>query len=122
MLKAQLVQGKPDFHLSPVKPFPQSGLAVRRFPIPPVPGRVLPEAFFNIAGILAVCDRDHGLEKWRDIAYPLKERFRYLRSPKGRPPKEQFIYDYRESGVVWAVFHALSTFFKVLFPKRKNNG
>lgn len=73
-------------------------------------------------GILAVCDRDHGLEKWRDIAYPLKERFRYLRSPKGRPPKEQFIYDYRESGVVWAVFHALSTFFKVLFPKRKNNG
>ena len=71
-------------------------------------------------GILAVCERDHGLEKWRDASYPLRDRYRYLRSPKGRPPKEQFIYDFRESGFAWAVIHFISIQFKVLFPKRKN--
>ena len=73
-------------------------------------------------GIAAVCNRDHGLEKWRDAAYPLKERWHYLHTPKGRPPKEQFIYDYRESGLLWAVVHGISIHFKVLFPTRKNNG
>lgn len=72
-------------------------------------------------GILAVCDRDHGLERWRDGAYTLKERFRYLHTPKGRPPKEQFIYDYRETGLIWAVVHFISIHFKVLFPTRRTS-
>ncbi len=70
------------------------------------------------AGVLGVCDRNPGTPKWRNAAYPLDERIKYLLGPKGRPPREQFCYDCRDKGVFWAVGHAISILFKVLFPKR----
>ena len=79
------------------------------------------EVVVTAESILAVCDRDHGLERWRDGAYTLKERFRYLHTPKGRPPKEQFIYDYRETGLIWAMVHFISIHFKVLFPTQRTS-
>ena len=70
-------------------------------------------------GILAECDRNPGLPKWRNAAYPLKERFRALSDPKGRPLKEQFVYDMRLVNVFMATGHLLSLLLKVIFPKRE---
>ena len=72
-------------------------------------------------GVLAECDRNPGVPKWRDASYPLKERFKALTGPKGRPPKEQFVYDTRLSNAVVAIIHYVSLLVKVLFPK-KNKG
>lgn len=69
-------------------------------------------------GVLAVCDRNPGPDKWRDASYPLKERYAALQSPKGRPTGEQFLYDSRCRGVFWAVGHMVSVYLKMLFPKR----
>lgn len=69
-------------------------------------------------GILARCNRNPGIDKWRDGAYSLKERFHFLRSPKGRPPREQFRYDLRSMGFFKAVGHQVSIIMKVLFPLR----
>lgn len=69
-------------------------------------------------GILAVCDRNSPLPGWRDPSLSLKERYRAIRGPKGRPFKEQFIYDFRAHGPVMAVLHAVSLAFKVIFPMK----
>ena len=71
-------------------------------------------------GVLAVCDRNPGLPAWRNSAYPLKKRFAALMDPKGRPLKEQFVYDMRLSNVFMATGHAVSLLLKVLFPKREH--
>lgn len=69
-------------------------------------------------GILADCDRNPGIPKWRDSSVSLRERYRAVLSPKGRPFKEQFVYDFRSHGILKAVFHFLSVNLRVLFPKR----
>ena len=69
-------------------------------------------------GVPAVCDRNPGPEKWRDSSYPLKERYAALLGPKGRPPREQFLYDTRSHDFFWAIGHNVSVFLKMLFPKR----
>ena len=69
-------------------------------------------------GILCVCDRNPGIPKWRDRSYSLKERVRYLHTPKGRPPREQFLYDCRSQGFIFAIMHGLSIAMKVFFPKK----
>lgn len=57
--------------------------------------------------------------KWRDAAYPLRERLRYLKEPGGRPPREQFMYDIRNRGLFHAVGRFLTLVFLLLFPTRK---
>lgn len=69
-------------------------------------------------GISASCDRNPGVEKWRDANYPLKERYRFLKGPKGRPPSEQFLYDRRMSGIFYAIGHFIMINLKVIFPRR----
>ncbi len=69
-------------------------------------------------GILGKCDRNPGLPKWRDASLSVGERFRALRDPKGRPFKEQFVYDTRSANFFKAVGHYVSIFFKVLFPRK----
>lgn len=69
-------------------------------------------------GISAICERDHGLAAWRSSKHTLKERWRILKSPKGRPLKEQFIFDSRLKGPFYAIGHGLSVVFKMLFPKK----
>ena len=68
-------------------------------------------------GILASCNRNPGVPKWRDPSLSLKERYSVLLSPKGRPFKEQFLYDRRCCGILMAVLHFFSLNLKVLFPK-----
>ena len=70
-------------------------------------------------GVLAECDRNPGLPRWRNAAFPLRERFRALSDPKGRPLKEQFVYDMRLVNVFMATAHLVSLLLKVLFPKRE---
>lgn len=70
-------------------------------------------------GVLANCNRNPGVEKWRDASVPLRDRLRYLESPKGRPFKEQFRFDLRDKGIFWAIGHGVSVFFKMLFPVRR---
>lgn len=71
-------------------------------------------------GILAVCDRDHTLAPWRSSKYTLRQRRAYRNSPKGRPAKEQFIFDTRLKGPFYAIGHGLSIIFKMLFPKKES--
>ena len=68
-------------------------------------------------GVLASCNRNQGVPKWRDPSLSLKERYSVLLSPKGRPFKEQFLYDRRCCGILMAVLHFFSLNLKVLFPK-----
>ena len=67
-------------------------------------------------GVLAECDRNDGIPVWRNPDFPLKKRYCAITGPKGRPFKEQFIYDMRAYGPVHAVLHFLSLNLKVLFP------
>ena len=69
-------------------------------------------------GILGECNRNPGVPAWRDRNIPLRTRIANLHSPKGRPPKEQFRYDVRSRGVLFALLHGLSVAIKVFFPKR----
>lgn len=72
-------------------------------------------------GVLCECDRNAGIPKWRDASYPLKARFSYLLSPKGRPPKEQFLFDIRLMGIVRAMLHNISINLKMLFPLKNSS-
>ena len=71
-------------------------------------------------GVLAVCDRNPGLPKWRNRAFTLKQRYAAIMSPKGRPFKEQFLYDTRKGNVFSATVHFISLNIKVLFPKGRS--
>lgn len=71
-------------------------------------------------GVLGICDRNPGVPKWRNRAYTLKERVAFLHSPKGRPPREQFLYDCRCQGLFFAVFHGMSIALKVFFRKKND--
>lgn len=69
-------------------------------------------------GVLCTCVKSGKIQKWRDRSYPLSERIAFLYAPDGRPPHQQFIYDCRSRGFVYAVIHGLSIALKVFFPKK----
>lgn len=67
-------------------------------------------------GILAVCERDHGIPAWRDASKSIKQRYEALGRPNGRPPREQFIYDMRAYNVLYAIAHFFTLNLRVLIP------
>ena len=71
-------------------------------------------------GILAKCDRNAGIPAWRDASFSLRERYAAITSPKGRPFKEQFVYDLRSEGILKALTHFVTLNLRVLFPKRRS--
>ena len=71
-------------------------------------------------GILASCDRNPGIPVWRDGAYSLKQRYASVTGPKGRPFREQFIYDVRSEGWLMAIMHFVTLNLRVIFPARKS--
>lgn len=73
-------------------------------------------------GVVGECGRNPGLPKWRDPAVPLKKRYAALLGPKGRPPKEQFLFDCRIWNVFYAIGHMISIHLKVLFPFDRRQG
>ena len=70
-------------------------------------------------GVLATYNPDMRVPEWRNSAYTLKERYRLLCNPKGRPPKEQFLYDLRSAGFFQAVARFITLNFKVIFAHGK---
>lgn len=70
-------------------------------------------------GTLAICDRHDSVPAWRDSSVSIKARYQALSSPKGRPLKEQFVYDMRLYNVFYALGHFVTTNLRVIFPKRK---
>lgn len=70
-------------------------------------------------GVLAECDRNPVVPQWRNPDVSIRDRYRAIMGPKGRPFKEQFRYDFRAYGPFHAVLHFLSLNFKVIFPVRK---
>lgn len=70
-------------------------------------------------GILATCNRNPGVPEWRNSSRSLKQRYEALKHPKGRPLREQFIYDTRLYNVFYAVGHFITLNLRVLFPKRR---
>lgn len=71
-------------------------------------------------GILAEGAAVDPVPVWRDSDYSLKERYRFLIGPEGRPPRELFRFDLRRSGFFPALGHLISVLVRVLFPKRKS--
>lgn len=69
-------------------------------------------------GYLCVCDRNPGVPKWKNRNFSLSERFAHYCGPKGRPPKEQFLYDCRAKNVVFAIGHQIMLALRVLFPRK----
>lgn len=69
-------------------------------------------------GILAECDRNPGFPDWRDASKSIRQRFQSLWHPKGRPFREQFIYDMRLRNVFFAIGHIITINLRVLVPKK----
>lgn len=70
-------------------------------------------------GILADGKRMESVPVWRDSDYSLRERYKFLIGPQGRPPRELFRFDIRRTNIFGAVYHLVAVFVRVLFPKRK---
>jgi GT2 family glycosyltransferase len=69
------------------------------------------------AGILADCSRKVTLPSYRDASLTLRERYEALSKPKGKPLKENFLFDVKSKGLFKAIWNFLKTNFQVLFPK-----
>lgn len=69
------------------------------------------------SGILAECNRNDGIPVWRDFSKSLKQRYAALSQPKGRPFREQFVYDMRAYNVLYAIAHFFTLNLRVLIPQ-----
>lgn len=70
-------------------------------------------------GILATYTPKMIVPQWRDSSYSLKERYKFFFSPKGHPPKEQFLYDMRSAGFFQALAHFITLNIKVIFAQNR---
>ena len=69
------------------------------------------------AGTLGTCSRRRQLPSYRDASLSLKERYTALSKPKGKPLKENFLFDLRSGGLLTAIWNFLKTNAQVIFPK-----
>lgn len=69
-------------------------------------------------GILGVCAREPAVLPWRDPRKSLRDRYRVLFSPLGKPLKEHFLFDLRSKGLFQAIWTVFKLNFQVLFPVR----
>lgn len=75
------------------------------------------KAGFNLwvaPGYLGKCE-SHTYIPWADPAIPLRERLRFLYSPKGQHPYEVYIYARRHNGFFWPM-DLVKLYLRVLFP------
>ena len=82
--------------------------------------RVRKAGFQNIIapGILGICDRHDGLQKWQNPSVPLYKRLDYLFSLNGQTnPGDVFIYNVRYKGVVPAVKYFLICLYRAINPR-----
>lgn len=69
-------------------------------------------------GVLAEGNPHSVIPYWRDASFPLRERYRFLLSPKGLPFREHFVYNMRSRGLLAAIADFVSVNLKVWFPKK----
>ncbi|MGP1620927.1 MAG: glycosyltransferase family 2 protein [Candidatus Cryptobacteroides sp.] len=70
-------------------------------------------------GILATVSTSKPLPVWKNPNVSLKERYKALDNPAGRPLKAQFNYDLRSNGLFFAIMHFFKTNIVVLFAVQK---
>ena len=68
-------------------------------------------------GYLGLCDRHESIPKWRDNNYSLTERLKYLYSPLGQNPKEQFHYHKKNTNLSKAIIKVILIHIRCSFPK-----
>lgn len=66
--------------------------------------------------ILGTCDRNGEKPNWCNPKKKLWERIKYFHSPLGYPPIESFYFEKRKNGFVIAVFHVITSYFRMFFP------
>ena len=66
---------------------------------------------------LGFCESHEKDPIWRDQAYSLRKRFKFLYSPLGNNPIEFFISDHRQYGILSAVSHFITIHVRTLFPQ-----
>ena len=65
---------------------------------------------------LGHCETNEIKPVWRDLKIPLFKRLKYLYSPLGNDPREFFIIDNRENGLIKAIFHYFTIHLRAIFP------
>lgn len=65
-------------------------------------------------GISGICEHDHG-KNWRSSEYPLKERIKYLKSPKGLAYSE-YLYYIRKHFPLFLPYTFIMLWIKTLLP------
>lgn len=65
-------------------------------------------------GFHGLCD-SHAGSPWTNPDIPLKERWKFLHSPKGQPPYEIYVYARRHSGIFWPM-DLIKLYIRVLVP------
>jgi GT2 family glycosyltransferase len=55
-------------------------------------------------GDVGMCTRNSALGTWEDKKLSLRERWKKVISPKGRPPKDWWVYCKRHAGPLWILF------------------
>lgn len=66
-------------------------------------------------GYLAECTFDRQ-ELWKDPNVRLRDRWAYMVSPTGLPPRQWYIYVRRHTGIMWPIYF-VKPFIQVLFPR-----
>lgn len=70
-------------------------------------------------GHVGTCARDHDRLKWRDASVPRRERWAYLMSQKGLPPRQMLVYARRYGGRFWPLFWSVP-YLRALFMPVKH--
>lgn len=69
---------------------------------------------------IGLCEEHDCDARMFDPRYTLKERLKWLNSPLGAPPRQQFIYNYRNRSLIFACLLFVSTYLHTLSPKLYN--
>jgi GT2 family glycosyltransferase len=65
---------------------------------------------------VGVCAEHETLDTWCNPQIPFIKRWNVFRTPLGNNPEEFFIFEYRHSGLLKAIFHYFTNHLRVFFP------
>lgn len=65
---------------------------------------------------VGTCSRNSTQQTWRDRSLSRRQRFRLLKSPKGLPFREWFVYCWRNAGPLWPI-RVVSPYLRILIGR-----
>lgn len=65
---------------------------------------------------VGTCSRNSTQQTWRDRSLSRRQRFRLLKSPKGLPFREWFVYCWRNAGPLWPI-RVVSPYLRILLGR-----